>query len=344
MKIIASGAPVLHSKYGFKFIANIIELAGEGVLKKEYEKLKRKLAEEGLFAIERKKNIQEFPRKIGLITSENGAVIHDFLNNLGKYGYKIKFVNSRVEGQSAVQDLISAVDYFKRKKGIDVLVIIRGGGSLESLQGFNNEILIRKVSECDFPVICGIGHDKDVPLISLVADKAVSTPTAATSILNESWDRAVNNIDFFERDIIYKYQEMINSVKYSFEELSNKLAKQYNVIFQNFEKINSRFNNILLNIDYNIQDLEKTLIVYQKNMFSNFERWLEIKNEWLLSTEKQLKTFNPARQLKFGYSIVYSGKKIVKSIKQVQKDEEINIQVSDGKVVSKVKKLVKQFK
>ena len=221
MKIIASGEPSLHPKYGFKFIAKVIEPAGEGILKKEYEALKRKLEAEGIFSLERKRSIPEFSRRLGLITSWNGAAINDFLNNLGKYGYRIKFIDSRVEGQAAVPELIRAIDYFIERGQIDVLVLIRGGGSLESLQAFNNETLVRRIASCPFPVICGIGHDKDVPLASLAADRAVSTPTAVTSVLNESWDRALADLSMFEREIIYRYQEMLGKAEFSLEDFSN---------------------------------------------------------------------------------------------------------------------------
>jgi exodeoxyribonuclease VII large subunit len=341
MKIIASGCPGLHSKYGFKFIANVIELAGEGTLKKEYERLKKELEKDGLFAVERKKLIPDFPRKIGLITSEGGAVIHDFLNNLGKYGYNIKFIDSRVEGQAAVQDLIFAVDYFRKRENIDVLIIIRGGGSLESLQAFNNETLTRKISDCKFPVICGIGHDKDVPLASLVADKAVSTPTAVTNILDESWDKAVNTIALLERDIIYKYQEMLRDVKYYFEESSNKLSKQFDIIFQKFEKLNGRLRGVLADIDYSIKNAKRIFTASQDSLFESFKRWIENNNSFLDTAEKQLRIFNPARQLKFGYSIVYSAGKIIKSVRQVKIGEKIDIRVSDGKIISKIKNINK---
>ena len=174
---------------------------GEGALKKAYDKLKQKLEKEGLFSSEKKKPIPEFPQRIGLITSETGAVIHDFLNNLGKYGYQISFVNSRVEGQIAVQGLLLAITYFSGKE-IDVLVIIRGGGSLESLQAFNNEALVRKIADFKIPVICGIGHDKDVSLASLAADKAVSTPTAVTALLNRAWEKAIHDVVALEKDLV----------------------------------------------------------------------------------------------------------------------------------------------
>jgi len=209
MEIIVEGFPEVYKPSGkFSFKTATVELVGEGVLKKAYDALKKQLEKEGLFLPERKKRIPEFPRNIGLITSETGAVIHDFLNNLGKHGYHIQFVDSRVEGQIAVRSLISALDYFENKD-VDVVVIIRGGGSLESLQAFNNEVLVRRVADFKVPVICGIGHDKDVPLASLAADKLVSTPTAATNILDETWDKALNTVILFEKEIFYKNQKLL---------------------------------------------------------------------------------------------------------------------------------------
>lgn len=210
MEVILEGIPDIYKPSGrLAFKALSVELVGEGALKKAYDQLKKKLDAEGLFLEERKKGIPEFPQKVGLITSEAGAVIHDFLTNLGRYGFHIKFMNSRVEGQPAVREIVSAIDYFS-DKDIDVLVIIRGGGSLESLQAFNNEALVRKIAGFKAPVICGIGHDKDIPLASLAADKAVSTPTAVTTILNRSWEKVINDISAAEKEMVYKYQRALD--------------------------------------------------------------------------------------------------------------------------------------
>ena len=186
MEIIVRGYAEIYKPAGkFTFRVSSIELVGEGALKKAYDALKKKLTEEGLFELERKRPMPNLPIKIGLITSRTGAVIHDFQSNLGRFGYEIKFYDSRVEGAQAVKDLINAIRYFKNKP-IEVLVVIRGGGSLESLQAFNNEVLVRKIAEFEKPVICGIGHDKDIPLSALAADLLVSTPTAVTTVLNRS--------------------------------------------------------------------------------------------------------------------------------------------------------------
>ncbi len=339
MEIIVEGFPEIYKASGkFSFRTTTIELVGEGVLKKAYDALKKKLEKEGLFLPENKKRIPEFPKKIGLITSETGAVIHDFLNNLGKHGYHIQFVDSRVEGQIAVHSLISALDYFE-DKDIDVLVIIRGGGSLESLQAFNNEALVRKIAGFKTPIICGIGHDKDVPLASLAADKLVSTPTAVTSILDETWDKALNTVILFEKEIIYKYQKLLGDAKFSIEESASKLIEQFNIIFKKFEKLRHGLINVVLNIGYNLKNIKRMLAVFSEALLNNLKRWLEKEDNFFGNTEKQLKIFDPVRQLRLGYSIVSSGKGIIKSIKQVAIEEDIDIRVSDGKIISKVKNI-----
>lgn len=194
MEIIVSGYPNIYPNTGrFSIIVDAVELVGEGALKKAYDTLKKKLEEEGLFDESRKRPIPEFAHKVGVITSRGGAVIHDFVNNLGKFGFRVLLADSRVEGQTALRDLHAAIQAM-RKENIEVLVIIRGGGSLESLQAFNNETLVREIVDFPVPVIAGIGHDKDVPLLALAADCMTSTPTAAAHLLNKSWEEAYAKI------------------------------------------------------------------------------------------------------------------------------------------------------
>jgi exodeoxyribonuclease VII large subunit len=339
MEVIIDGFPAVHKPTGkLSMQVSAIELVGEGALKKAYDELKKKLEKDGLFAPECKKAIPALPRKIGLITSETGAVIHDFLNNLGKYGYQIKFVNSRVEGQIAVSDLMSAVDYFS-KQDIDVLVIMRGGGSLESLQAFNNEVLVRKIAECRMPVICGIGHDKDVPLASLVADMEVSTPTAVAIYLNRTWDEAVQRLAVLERDILYKYQEILQREKYLLEEMAGRLRKYFGMIFQEFDGIKHRLKSILTDIGYDIKSKVKILDNSFNLIFNNFKRNFQEASNFINETEKKLEIYDPMRQLKLGYSIASIGEKVIKSIKQARVGSQIDIQVSDGKIKSIINKI-----
>lgn len=213
VKIIAFGYPEIYPPSGrLSFMAEVIEHAGEGILKKEYEKLKRKLTEEGLFKEERKRAIPKYCQKIGLVTSRQGAVLADFLNNLGRFGFKVKMTDSRVEGQMAVADILLSIKTFK-KQDIEVLVIMRGGGSLESMMAFNNELLVREIANFPVPVIAAIGHHKDIPLAALSADYSVSTPTAAAGLLNEPWKQAVLFLERYERATIGFYENVLENVK-----------------------------------------------------------------------------------------------------------------------------------
>ncbi len=186
--IKARGIPSVYKPRGsFSFVVETVELVGEGSLKKAYELLKSKLEQEGLFA--RKWELPEFITSIGVITSKTGAVIDDFRKNLKKLGFKVSLYDSRVEGTQAVPMIIAGIDYFTASANpVDILVVIRGGGSLEDLQAFNNELVARKIFSSRIPVLCGIGHDRDVPIASLVCDKAVSTPSMAAETINASWD------------------------------------------------------------------------------------------------------------------------------------------------------------
>lgn len=247
MEIIISGYPNVYAPRGdMKFIASSLELFGEGALKKSYEALKKKLDTEGLFDPKRKRVLPEFPHIIGVISSREGAVIHDFVNNLGKHGFAVQFVHAQVEGQQSVPSLLNAIKML-RTQPIEVLVIIRGGGSLESLQGFNNEKLVREISRFPVPVIAGIGHHEDVPLISLVADVMVSTPTAAAHILGQSWDEVGLRIEKCERSIIDRFGNQLYDCIADFERRLVSLPEQ--------------FQSLLEQTKQQLQLIEKTIVL-----------------------------------------------------------------------------------
>ena len=317
MEIKASGFPDVYPPTGrLSFKAKTIQLAGEGEIKKEYERLKKKLEEEGLFDQSRKKEIPDFVKNIGIITSKQGAVINDFLNNLGRFGFKISFIDSRVEGLEAVKDLISSIKTFKNKK-IDVLIIMRGGGSLESFLAFNNEALIREIVDLPFPVIAAIGHDKDVPLLSLVADKMVSTPSIAASFLNQSWQKV-------ESEIESTIREIINLFNLSLSQLNNKINNVFLKIKSKIEKIISNFKII----EYKIIKFIPSILENQINKIK----------EKIINMERVVKYNNPERNLKLGYCIAENKKGIIKKIEDVSLGEEIDLKIYNGKINLKVNK------
>jgi len=292
IEIKAFGFADIYKQTGrITFKCSSIELMGEGELKKQYEELKKKLEKQGLFDESRKKDIPQFPCNIGVITSKEGAVINDFLNNLGQYGFKIKLVDSRVEGIEAVKDLLRALKTIKGEK-LDCLVIMRGGGSLESFLAFNNEILIKEASKLEVPLIVAIGHDKDVPLLALAADKMVSTPTAAANLLNQSWQGLEWEIKEKEAIIFSFLSSFFDSIKLLEYKIKEALPKI----------IEARINNLKL-------------------ILSNSESVININN--------------PERNLALGYSIARKSGKIIKSIKEIKKDDFIDLEIADGIINTK---------
>ncbi len=343
VKIISLGQPNVHKEYGFKFIAETIEYAGEGILKKEYEKLKKKLTKEGLFKEEKKRLLPAYPQKIGVITSLKGAVIADFSNNLRKFGFKVKMIDSRVEGQAAVIDLLSSVETFMRQD-IEVLIIMRGGGSLESLIAFSNEKLVRKVANFPVPVVTGIGHHKDVPLVALAADISVSTPTATANILNESWEKSILLLEKYEREMVNNYENSLENVYLLINQSIEKIQNEGNLIIEKYKEIKSNlkiafrdFRNSLLNTKHGLRNTWSGLLNKLKSL-------LLVINQQLKSIEKTIESNNPERQLRLGYSIATIAGRIIRRTKDVKVGKEMNLKVIDGVIVSKIKNINKNNK
>ena len=312
VKIIATGYPEIYPKTGrISFIADVIEYEGEGRLKKEYENLKEKLEKEGLFSEGRKREIPKYPQVVGLITSRQGAVLEDFLSNLTKHGFKIKLIDSRVEGQSAVGDLISAIRQFKREK-IDVLVIMRGGGSLEAMMAFNNEILVREVANFPVPVIAAIGHHKDVPLISLAADLSVSTPSIAATTLSQGWKEAQFLLKEYEESILSNFLENLKEKK-------EKMKSFKEIIIQFEEKAKSSYKTIIEKLTFHFQSLIKR------------------SKDYLFYVEKIIRENDPQKHLRLGYSIVFLKERVVRKVEDVKIGDTLKLVVSNGNIFSKVK-------
>ncbi|MFA5888750.1 MAG: exodeoxyribonuclease VII large subunit [Candidatus Paceibacterota bacterium] len=314
MEVIITAYPNIYKPNGgLTMQVELLELVGEGALQIAYEKLRKKLESEGLFLESRKRLLPDFPQRIGVITSKSGAVINDFLTNIGKFGYEIFFVDSRVEGQDAIKDLLSAVEILKHKN-IDVLVIMRGGGSLESFLAFNNEMLVRTVAKFPVPVLTGIGHDKDVPLISLVSDKNVSTPTAVANLLNSTWDDALATVNLSEQKLISSFSSLLEVFK----------RAEQTVLYS------------LTRIESGIVRTKEVLAQSHKDLARGFGLVVGRANDFINQSEKSILQGDPQRQLSKGYSIVRHNGKVLRSIKNTKKNDMVDISLSDGIIKSRV--------
>jgi len=337
LEVIISGTSNVHKPSGrFSFIPKTLELVGEGALKMQYEKLKAQLEKEGLFAESKKRTLPSLPEKIGLITSKDGAVISDFQVNLGRFGFKVSFIDSRVEGQSATQELLDSIRTFK-KKDIEVLVLIRGGGSLESLLPFNNETLVREIANFPVPVIVGIGHEKDIPLVSLVADKMASTPTAVAHALNETWQQAIHKLDLDKEKIFSMFKDLISSDQKNISESFDVIKMNFQSIFDNFSKVEESLKRSLVSIKSRIFEINRNIAEYPKIISGKMKILIKNLKENVSSAEKLIIKSDPQTLLKLGYSIVQGEGVLIRKISQIKKDQIVNVRVEDGTFDSEVK-------
>lgn len=340
LEVIVHGFGNVHKPSGrMSFNCSSMELVGEGALQKAYEELKKKLTLEGVFAPERKKFLPELPVRLGVITSKHGAVINDLNSNLGRFGYHIRLYDTRVEGALATRELLQAIQFF-REQPIDLLVVIRGGGSLESLQAFNNETLIRAILDYPVPVICGIGHDKDVPLFSMAADASESTPTAVARRINKSWELAVEKIPYLERNMLFRYTAVLSNAKEILVKSMTVSTQFHRRVLEEVSKIQQKMETILGKLGFSWERYSTKQTDLTKQILQKFGVRIESLGVKLVSLEKGIQKSNPEKQLKLGYSIISMGDKVIKSIQQVQVNEKIKIKVSDGEISSVVEEIV----
>jgi len=324
MEIRVIGYPeVRRDKGELKFQVERIELIGEGVLKKQFEILKKKLAALDYFDPKFKKPIPRFCENIGLITSKYGkGAKKDFSTHLGKFGFQILFYDVRVEGLLALPEIIEAINQFNQNfPKMDVLVLTRGGGDWESLQPFNSEELVKTIFSSKIPIITGIGHEDDETLADLAADFRTSTPTHAAKILNENWKSASTNIYSLERGLNSSANRIFKNIKEKIDLIKENLNS----------KITEKIKRQKLDTDQFLQDLIK-----------NKDWWKEKIGKLLRQEEEKLNLSSPQLKLKQGYTITSdeSGK-IIKEPAKLKVFQTILTKFYKGQVSSKINKIKK---
>ncbi len=340
-EVIVEGSPDIYKPSGrLSLKVGYLELAGEGALKKAYDELLAKLQGEGFLALERKRPLPLFPACVALITSEQGAAIGDFTMNLGQLGIRVDFYPASVEGNRSVPDILEAVRYFSSKAGAyDLLVMIRGGGSLESLQAFNNETLVRAVAECPIPTLLGIGHEKDVTLAALVADQMVSTPTATARTLREPFERARQSVSHTEKWLLERFERVLVHDQSLIEQGEQAISLIFPKLRERFVHAEEGLIRAFGQISFVLQHAETQLTEVSERISGGYQRIFRIFSQALASVEEKLREYDPERALALGYSLVRSQGILVRSIRGMQIGKNILVRVRDGVIEAEVKKV-----
>ena len=338
-KIIVLGPLSVYQKKGtFQLLAKRIFPAGEGQLKILFERLKSKLSQEGLFDIERKKPIPQFPRRIAVITAEHGAALQDFLNVLRRRSlwFDVIIIPALVQGEGAPKSLLSALERAQRLNEIDAIVLTRGGGSLEDLWAFNNEQLVRAIAQCSIPIISAVGHQVDFTLCDYAADHRSETPTAAAEILSQPQTELGSRLNFcfsHLRSNLFKLSQTVELMAHRFHP-RELLALMRQKLFEADKRLRETNLNArakeLLSLAESRQRLDEAILQLEHIIALKFRGFSDL----LLRLEQLLSALNPAGVLKRGYTYVQTTEgKVISSLQDFLKNPKgtrLEIQFNDG--------------
>ncbi len=324
LRVVLRGRLTVYEKRGsYQLVASSVEAEGQGAAAAAFERLKVRLAAEGLFAQDRKRLLPFFPSCVGLITSPSGAAIHDILKSIFRRhpGASVRFVPVRVQGEGAAGEICRALEFFQRpESGVEVLILGRGGGAPEDLAAFNDEALVRAVAACRIPTISAIGHEVDFTLCDFAADVRAQTPTHAGELVVP--------------DTIALRAEVVELGARLERTLSQRLGRLQ-------ERLDHRASSSVLRkpeemIRLRARQLDDLGLMLQKTLYNQYLRW---HHETRILGEK-LEALSPLGVLKRGYAVVFHGDgRVVRKASELKLCEEVTIRWADGLAAAKIGKL-----
>jgi exodeoxyribonuclease VII large subunit len=364
MSLLIRGRISIYTKSGdLQLYAEYVEPSGIGAMQQAIEQAKRRLMEEGLTNPERKRSIPRFPKKIGVVTSLEGAVIKDFISILKRRNASVEILvsESSVQGEKAPEELIQSLKKLYSVKGIDVIVLMRGGGSMEDLMAFNNEQVARVVASSPVPLISAVGHEIDTVLTDLTADLRTPTPSSAAEILSEGYISVRKNFTYLLNKIISSIENILYIqktrlsvfnrrtksllIKRKCEIAEEKFDKVYEKIFSFPSKLELIEERIVT--ERNILKFEKIifLVTNFEDKIANISRLINIRIESKIKEAEnfyiKMITFieerNPMKILSKGYSILFDkNNRPVKEQNQVEIGDELPLKIFKGKLKIKI--------
>tara|TARA_B100000029_G_scaffold244467_1_gene241633 strand:- start:346 stop:1608 length:1263 start_codon:yes stop_codon:yes gene_type:complete len=289
MNVLVFGSISVYEPRGqYQIVVKQMEAEGIGSLFLAFEALKKKLSAEGIFADEFKKPIPKYPKSVGIITSSSGAAVKDILNVMER---RVPHVSvylrpALVQGEGAADDLVSALNQLEKEDQVDVIIIGRGGGSLEDLWSFNEEILARAISKCQMPVISAVGHETDYTLSDFAADLRAPTPSVAAELVAVPLIEILSYLDYLEEKLVNQIQSIMNSIWQKLDNYTGRNAAQ-----EPTKKISQYVN---------------ALSGYNKNLSRGIDINLKLKKTKINAFFETLTALSPRGVLERGYSIAYT--------------------------------------
>jgi exodeoxyribonuclease VII large subunit len=320
MKVLVQAELTVYERSG-NYQLKVIRMtpSGIGELQMAFEQLKRKLAAEGLFDPVHKKSLPVYPDRIGVVTSPTGAAIRDIVSIIQRRFPQVQIIllPVRVQGEGAAEEIARAIDLFNEYGNVDVIIVGRGGGSLEDLWAFNEEVVARAIFRSKIPVISAVGHEIDFSISDFVADLRAATPSAAAELVVKERREIMQNVHNYYLRLL----KAISRVLEFHRERLNNLQKSYG-----FRKP----EDFILQLGQRIDELEERLYLQMRHLF------LEKQNE-VESFRNRLNALSPLNVLERGYAIVFKKEKVVKNTAELNKGESVIVRLYKGSFDAEVK-------
>ena len=339
-KILVTGRISVYEATGsYQIYVSEMEKDGIGNLYLAYEKLKKDLAQEGLFDSKYKKKIPKYPERIGVITAREGAAVKDIISTI-KRRYPIceVLLFPSLQGDNAYKSIIASIDKAE-EFNLDVLIIGRGGGSIEDLWNFNEEELARRIFACKVPTISAVGHEIDYTIADFVADMRAPTPTGAAEMAVPNLPDLINYMHNLKVRLNEAINTKVNYQRLYLESVKNSFViKNPMIMFEAkkqgldllVEKLNKSIINNLNNAKHRLELLTSNHIIVNPSIL------YKDKQIYLDNLINKLELLNPLSSLKRGFSVTYKNNKLVKDINDINIDDELNIKISNGEIIAKV--------
>ena len=308
-----------------------------GELYQKFLELKEKLEKEGLFLPQYKKQIPSFAQNIAVVTAKTGAAVQDITRTIQRRFpiAKINIYSTLVQGDNSVQDIVKNIKLADDGTN-DVIILGRGGGSIEDLWSFNTEEVIRAIFNCTTPIVTGIGHETDTTLADFVSDRRASTPTAAAELVTP-------NIEDIKNRISFNYDKLTNTINYIIQTYKTRvLNSENNPYYKNYSKVFIDYNN---RVELLEKELNKSLQIFVKDkqheLKASTEKFINIDllgkfKENFTNEINKLEANSPLNIMKKGYSVAFLGDKKITTVKEINAGDEISVQLVDGSLECKV--------
>ncbi len=324
--VVLTGTPRFYVKGGkLNFNVSKITPFGQGLLFKQFLELKLKLEQEGLFDVSHKKQIPLDVKTIGVVTSEGGAVIQDIINVSTRRNPQINIVlyPTKVQGVNAEKEIVKGIEFFSEYDGVDVVIVARGGGSMEDLQPYNTEMVARATYACKKPVVSAVGHETDFTIIDFVSDLRAPTPSAAAELV------CVDKVSQIEA---------LKKLTVNFKIISNRyFIDKQNSFHMSCVKLEAGANKVL--------NLAKNAVKLRATKMQNAITSIYADKSYEVGLlQKSLEKLNPTAVLQRGYAVIESHGKRVESVDDLMDDQTFTTYLKDGKIDSKVIKIERRGK